>query len=45
MEDVCGLQFKRLIGLTLFIDQQRKRDAGFFAKGAGVLAVAKTYRS
>ena len=45
MEDVCGLQLERLIGLALFIHQQRKCDAGFLAKSAGVLAVTKAYGS
>ena len=43
MEDVCGLQLKRLVGLTLFIHQQGKCDAGVLSKSTGVLAVPKTY--
>lgn len=36
MKKISGLQLHGAIGLPLLIDQKRKRDAGLFAKLAGI---------
>ena len=44
MQEVGAPQPGRPVRLPLFIDQQRKRDAGILAKDARVIAVTQTYR-
>ena len=44
VEQVCVLQFQRLIGLTLVVHQQREADARFFAECSGISAVAQSHR-
>ena len=44
VEQVCALQFQRLIGLTLVVHQQRKGYARLFTECSGVSAVAQSHR-
>jgi hypothetical protein len=41
VEQVRGTQIRYAIGLALRVDQQRKRDFGFFAEAAGVVEIAE----
>jgi len=41
MQDISGLQLRRAIGLPLLIDQERKGDAGLFAKFACIDPVSQ----
>lgn len=42
VQQIGGAQFGDGVSLTMFIDEQGKRDSGFFAENPGVIAVAKT---
>src|SRR5262249_44738023 len=44
VEQVRAPQLERPIGFALFVHQQRKRDSGFVAEGAGIGAIAKSDR-
>lgn len=44
VQQVSRFQSRGLVGFALGIDQQRKRDAGFFAKQAGIVHVAQSDR-
>jgi|SRR5277367_1760287 len=41
VKDVGGAQVGDGIGLASFVDQQRKVDAGLFAKNASIVAISK----
>src|ERR1051326_5205814 len=44
MQEVCVLEAGGLICDPVFVDQQRKRDAGLFPENAGVVSIAQSDR-
>jgi hypothetical protein len=43
VQQICALEFHDIIGLALFINEQREGDARFFTKSAGVDTIAKPH--